>query len=227
MGIQSIAGNRRSSPRGNQIMTNEAMTGEVQERPDDDTVAEDIEQDQFLIFTAMGQEFGIQAMRVKEISAMIAITKVPKAPAYIEGILNLRGRLVSVINFRTKFGFESKKPDEDTRIVIVEHSGFPIGIMVDTVEEVIRIPNENVHRLPDAAVTTASEEYLTGVGILDNRLIVLLDADQLLSKAEVLDADALRRITADAQAQKMPEKRMPIGPGRGSSDDGLREGGTR
>jgi purine-binding chemotaxis protein CheW len=133
---------------------------------------------------------------------MIEITKVPNAPPYIEGILNLRGRLVSVINFRKKFGFEPQKQDEDTRIVIVEHRGFPIGIMVDSVEEVIRIPNEHVQRLPEAAVTTASEEYLTGVGMLDKRLIVLLDADQLLSKAEVLEADTLRRVAAEAQAQK-------------------------
>src|SRR4051812_44082426 len=103
------------------MIPKEALTGDVQELPPDDAEAEEIEQDQYLVFTAMGQEFGIQAMRVKEISAMIEITKVPKAPPYIEGILNLRGRLVSVINFRKKFGFEPQKQDEDTRIVIVEH----------------------------------------------------------------------------------------------------------
>jgi|HubBroStandDraft_6_1064221.scaffolds.fasta_scaffold33840_3 purine-binding chemotaxis protein CheW len=187
-------------------MTNEALTGDVHEPPGDDSVAEDVEKDQFLIFTATGQEFGIQAMRVKEISAMIAITKVPNAPPYIEGILNLRGRLVSIINFRRKFGFEPKERDEDTRIVIVEHDGFPIGIMVDNVEEVIRIPEENVQELPAAAVTSASEEYLTGVGILDNRLIVLLDTDQLLNKEELLNADALRRITAQAEIQQTAGK---------------------
>src|SRR5205807_753763 len=116
---------------------------------------------------------------------------------------------VSIINFRKKFGFEVKTQDEDTRIVIVEHRGFPIGIMVDSVEEVIRIPNENVQKLPEAAVSTASEEYLNGVGMLDKRLIVLLDADQLLSKAEVLEADALRRVTAEAQAQKAEEPHAP------------------
>jgi purine-binding chemotaxis protein CheW len=190
-------------------MPKEALTGEAHELSQDDMDVEEIEQDQYLVFTAMGQEFGIQAMRVKEISAMIDITKVPKAPSYIEGILNLRGRLVSIINFRNKFGFEPKKQDEDTRIVIVEHRGFPIGIMVDSVEEVIRIASENVQKLPEAAVTTASEEYLTGVGMLDKRLIVLLDADQLLSKAEVLEAGALRRVTAEAQAQKAAEEPPP------------------
>jgi purine-binding chemotaxis protein CheW len=183
-------------------MPKEALTADVPDTAPDETEAEEIEQDQYLVFTAMGQEFGIQAMRVKEISAMIDITKVPKAPSYIEGILNLRGRLVSIINFRKKFGFDPMKQDEDTRIVIVEHRGFPIGIMVDSVEEVIRIPNEKVQKLPEAAVTTASEEYLTGVGMLEQRLIVLLDADQVLSKAEVLEADALKRATAEAQAQQ-------------------------
>src|ERR1700733_7006115 len=102
-----------TSRRRNETMTNDTVTGEAHEPPADDTVAEDVEADQFLIFTASDQEFGIQAMRVKEISAMIAITKVPNAPAFIEGILNLRGRLVSIINFRTKFGFEPKQKDED------------------------------------------------------------------------------------------------------------------
>src|SRR6266446_1182377 len=150
--------------------SNETALGDLDE--------EGIEQDQYLVFTAMGQEYGIQAMRVKEISALVEITKVPKAPAYIEGILNLRGRLVSIINFRKKFEFESKEHDEDTRFIIVEYRSFPIGIMVDSVEEVIRIPNENVQELPEATVTTASEEYLTGVGIMDKRLVILLDVDQ-------------------------------------------------
>jgi purine-binding chemotaxis protein CheW len=181
-------------------MSDDAMAGELNGLSSDET-PEDIEQDQYLIFTAMGQEFGLQAMRVKEISAMIPITKVPNAPSYIEGILNLRGRLVSIINFRKKFGFEPKAQDEDTRIVIVEHGGFPIGILVDNVEEVIRIPDASVQKLPEAAITTASEEYLTGVGMLDLRLIVLLDADQLLSKSDLLDADAFQKLAADAQAR--------------------------
>ncbi len=155
--------------------------------------AEEVEHDQYLVFTARDQEFGIQAMRVREISAMVDITMVPKSPSYIEGILNLRGRLVSVINFREKFGFEPRKQDEDTRIIIVEQDGFPIGIMVDSVEEVIRIPDENVQKLPEAAVTSASDEYLRGVGMLENRLIVLLDADRLLSRAEATEVEATRK----------------------------------
>src|SRR4051812_12275463 len=118
-------------------MVRGAATAGVNESANDDADGEGIEQDQFLVFTSMGQEFGIQAMRVQEISALIEITTVPRAPSYIEGILNLRGRLVSVVNFRKKFGFAAMEQDEDTRIIIVEHRNFPIGIMVDSVEEVI------------------------------------------------------------------------------------------
>jgi len=180
------------------------MPGDVSESPADEADGEGIEQDHYLVFPAVGQEFGIQAMRVQEISAMVEITAVPRAPAYIEGILNLRGRLVSVINFRKKFGFEPKGLDEDTRIIIVEHQGFPIGIMVDSVEEVIRIPDEKVQKLPEAAVTSASQDYLTGVGLLDKRLIVLLDADQLLSKTDLLDGDVVRRAGAGPQPGTFP-----------------------
>src|SRR3984893_5846609 len=172
-------------------MPKETLTRELNELDDFD--ADGIEQDQYLVFTAMGQEFGIQAMRVQEISAMIEISAVPRAPVYIEGILNLRGRLVSVVNFRKKFGFEPIPLDEDTRIIIVEHRGFPIGIMVDSVEEVIRIADEKVQKLPETTLTNGSEDYLTGVGLLDKRLIILLEADEFLSKTDLLEVDVVRK----------------------------------
>jgi purine-binding chemotaxis protein CheW len=188
-------------------MAKELLANDADDDSDatDGAEGEGIEQDQYLVFTARDQEFGIQAMRIREISAMVDITTVPRAPAYIEGILNLRGRLVSVINFRRKFGFETKLVDEDTRIIIVEHIGFPIGIMVDGVEEVIRIPDENVQQIPEAAVTLASEEYLTGVGMLDDRLVVLLDVDRLLSRTEVSEVEATRRSNGKAAAPPAPD----------------------
>src|SRR4051794_36522087 len=108
-------------------MTPKAMVEAIDEI--DDASDDGVEDDQYLVFSASGQEYGIQAMRVQEISAMAEITKVPKTPAYVEGILNLRGRLVSVLNFRKRFGFDPKEIDEDTRIIIVEHEGFPIGLL--------------------------------------------------------------------------------------------------
>lgn len=156
--------------------------------------AEEVEQDQFLILTVKGQEFGIQAMRIQEITAMIEIAEVPNAPHHIEGILNLRGRLVSVLNFRKRFGFEEKAHDEDTRIIIMEHAGFSVGIIVDIVEEVIKISNDKVQQIPPTATSSMPEGYITGVGILDNRLIILLDADRVLNKSDVVEPEAMKKV---------------------------------
>ncbi len=157
--------------------------------------AEEIEKDQYLVFSCKLQEFGIQAMRVHEISVPLGITNIPGTPPYIEGILNLRGRLISVIDFRQKFRFEVKAHDEDTRIIIVECGGYPTGIIVDSVEEVIKIPDEMAQKLPEGVTAAVSQEYITGVGMLDNRLIVLLDVDKVLTKAEMSELEAARQGT--------------------------------
>ena len=171
----------------------------------EDIEVEEIERDQYLVFISKSQEFGIQAMRVHEISAPLGITKIPNTPPYIEGILNLRGRLVSVVDFRKKFRFEAKEHDEDTRIIIVECGGYPTGIIVDSVEEVIKIPDEKVQKLPEGVTTAVSQEYITGVGMLDNRLVILLDVDKVLTKADLIEMDAARQAIELVQAAKKPE----------------------
>lgn len=163
---------------------------------------EGIERDQYIVFKILGQEYAIQAVRVQEISRLVPTTQVPTAPAYIEGILNLRGQLATVINFRKKFHFPEKEPDEDTRIIMVERGGFPIGVLVDSVEEVIAIPDERVQSLPEAAATPLSEEYVVGVGMMDKRLIVILDADKLLSKREMAEAEAARQAVGIGESRQ-------------------------
>ncbi len=179
-------------------MANEAIKEDIVE-------AEEIEKDQYLVFTSKSQEFGIQAMRVHEISAPLGITKIPNTPVHIEGIVNLRGRLVSVIDFRKKFRFEVKAHDEDTRVIIVECGGFPTGIIVDSVEEVIKIPDEKVQKLPEGVAAAVSQEYITGVGMLENRLVVLLDVDKVLTKAELSELESARLATENVQPAKRPE----------------------
>jgi len=176
-------------------MVNEVATDDVEE--------EELEQDQNLIFTVKSQEFGIQAVRVQEISTVLPTTKVPNAPLYIEGIMNLRGRLASVINFRKKLGFELKEHDEDTRIIVVELDTFPIGIIVDSVAEVIKIPAEKVQKLPESTTTSASKDYMTGVGMLDNRLIILLDVDKVLTSAELIELAEINQMVD--KAKEAPE----------------------
>jgi len=164
----------------------------------------ELERDQYLVFAVKSQEFAFQAIRAQEITALLDATEVPNAPPYVEGIVNLRGRLATLISFRKKFGFESKEHDEDTRVIIVEQRGFPIGVLVDSVEEVIRIPDELVQELPEATGASASEESIMGVGMLDDRLIILLDVDKFLTKAEVIEAGAISQVIEEAR-QKAEE----------------------
>jgi len=178
----------------------------VNEMIADDIEEEEVEQDQTLVFSVKSQEFGIQAMLVQEISRVLPTTKVPNTQSYIEGIMNLRGRLASVINFRKKLGLEPKEHDDDTRIIVVELDTYPIGIIVDAVEEVIKIPTEKVQRLPETTTTSASKEYMTGVGMLDNRLIILLDVDKVLSSDELIELDEVKRMMEKvAEASKPAE----------------------
>ena len=172
----------------------------------DDTDEEEFEQDQYLVFTVGSQEFGLRALRVQEISQMLHVTDVPSAPSYVEGILNLRGRLVSLINFRKKLGFEPKERDEDTRIIIVEYGDFPVGIIADSVQEVLKIPDEKVQELPASATTSVSAEgeYIAGVGMLDNRLIILLDVDKVLTITELIEMGTVKQAITDAQTRETP-----------------------
>lgn len=165
----------------------------------EESTEEDIEQDQYLVFTVKSQEFGFQAMRIQEINAIMDIAEVPNAPHYIEGILNLRGRLVSVMNFRKRFGFAARDHDEDTRIIVMEHAGFPVGIIVDAVEEVIKISGQKVQQLPPTATTSLPEGYITGVGLMDKRLVILLDADKILDKSDFIEPDALHNVIENVQ----------------------------
>lgn len=166
---------------------------------DDRDVAE-IEADQYLVFSVGSQEFGVQAMWVQQITPILQTTAVPNAPDYIDGIINLGGRLVSTVNFRAKFGFESREHDEDGRIIIVEQTGFPVGVIVDSVEEVVKIPNDAVQTLHGTTPGDLSEEFITGVGVLGERLIILLDMKRVLAQAELDDPEAIRQAIEAAAA---------------------------
>jgi purine-binding chemotaxis protein CheW len=186
--------------------------------------SEDVEQDQYLVFTCASQEFAIRGVRVQEISAPLALTRIPGTPGHFEGIANLRGRLVSVIDFRTKFGFEPRTQDEDTRVILAEYEGYPIGLTVDSVEEVIRIPDETVHELPEALGAPLSPEFITGMGLLDGRMIILLDLDKVLAgsaappsalpPSKPLEETSRPAANARLRLQSLQAPPVPLAPGQ-------------
>ena len=143
------------------------------------------ELNQFVVFKLGDEEYGVNAMDVKEIARPTTITRVPKSPAFIEGVFNLRGSLAPLINLRQRFGFETREIDDDMRIVIAELEGRPFGMLVDAATEVLRISNEDIESTPEMVTTEISKDYLRGVGKVSDRLIILLDLKEVLSMKEL------------------------------------------
>ncbi|MBI3593137.1 MAG: chemotaxis protein CheW [Nitrospirae bacterium] len=112
---------------------------------------------------------------------MKEITRVPNSPAYVEGVINLRGKVIPVVNLRSKFGLAEKENDEHARIMIMDIQGITMGLVVDAVSEVLRIPSHTVEPTPPMA-SNISAEFIRGIAKLDERLIILLDMDRLLGK---------------------------------------------
>ncbi len=138
---------------------------------------------QLVTFSIGDEEFGVEILKVQEINRMMEITRVPKAPDFVEGVINLRGRVIPVIDLRKRFGLESKVHDKDTRIIVIEINKMIVGFVVDAVSEVLRIPADTVEP-PPPVVAGLDSEYISGVGKLEDRLLILLDLDSLLSRKE-------------------------------------------
>lgn len=139
---------------------------------------------QLVIFQLGGEEFGVDIMAVQEIIKMPAITAIPQAPEYVSGVINLRGRIIVVINLGKKFNIMSSENNDDYKVIVVELENQIIGMMVDSVSEVLRIPTTSVDPAPDIIKSGVSSNYIQGVGKLDDRLLILLDLRNVLSDYE-------------------------------------------
>lgn len=139
---------------------------------------------QLVTFRIGEEEFGVDILAVQEIIRLMQITMVPRAPEFIEGVINLRGKVIPVINMRRRFNKPQVEPDSSTRIVVMELEQKIVGFLVDGVSEVLRIPESTVED-PPPVVAGIGSEYIRGIGKLDNRLLILLDLDHLLSSIDL------------------------------------------
>ena len=146
---------------------------------------------QMVVFQLGGEEFGVEIMKVQEIIRMPEITQIPQSPDYVEGVINLRGRIIVVINLDKRFNLVSKEIDADSRIIVVEIGDNVVGMIVDSVNEVLRIPSTSVDPAPELVMSNISREYITGVGKIDGRLLILLDLAKVLDKKETEEIAAL------------------------------------
>ena len=135
---------------------------------------------QLVTFSIGEEEFGVDILKVQEIIRTMEITKVPRAQDFIEGVINLHGKVIPIVDLRRRFGFSSKAHDKNTRIIVIEINNMIVGFVVDSVSEVLRIPAATVEP-PPPVVAGVESEYISGVGKLQDRLLILLDLDKLLS----------------------------------------------
>lgn len=138
---------------------------------------------QLVSFKIGNEEFGVDILNVHEINKMTQITKVPNAPEFVEGVINLRGRVIPIIDLRTRLGMEKKEQDKDTRIIVVEINKRTVGFIVDAVREVLRIPTSITEAPPDL-VTGVNSEFIKSVGKLEDRLLILIDLEKVLSTTD-------------------------------------------
>ena len=139
-----------------------------------------------VVFTLADGLYGVNVSQVREITSMRETTPVPNSPYYVDGVTNLRGQVTTVTDLRKRFGLDEKERDDNTRIIIVEPEGVPIGMVVDSVSEVLRMPAKEIEPVPDLVVESngsgIDSDYVKGVGKLgDGRLLILLDLEKVLA----------------------------------------------
>jgi purine-binding chemotaxis protein CheW len=138
---------------------------------------------QLVSFKIGKEEFGVDILKVQEIIKIISITKVPNSPHFVEGVINLRGRVIPIIDLRVRLGLEKIAHTNDTRIVVVDLVGNTVGFIVDEVNEVLRI-SKSITEAPPELVTGIDSDYITAVGKLEDRILILLDLEKILSQDE-------------------------------------------
>ncbi len=138
---------------------------------------------QLVSFNVGSEEFGIDILKVQEIIRLINITEVPNSPDFIDGIINLRGKVIPVIDLRVRLGLTKIAHNNSTRIIVVEVNSMTVGFIVDAVSEVLRIPR-NITEPPPSMAAGMNSEFITAVGKLEDRLLILLDLEKILSTSE-------------------------------------------
>ncbi len=150
---------------------------------------EELQQNQYLTFRIASEIYGIGVLDVVEIIRMVNITNIPESLPYIKGIINLRGKIIPVADVRLRFNLDEKEYDDRTCIIVVGIRGVEIGLIVDTVAEVVEIPEDCIEKMP--GVSAGQQKFVKGIGKVDDEVKVLLSLDALLAEDDIA---ALKKI---------------------------------
>ncbi len=156
-----------------------------------DEAKEAVNEVQMVAFILENEEFAVNIHQVREVLKLTKITPLPRSLEFVEGVINLRGEVIPVLDLRKRFGITETKRDEESRIIIVEVNGNDVGLIVDSVTEVIRMPENEIHEAP-GNVAGARTDLIKAVGKKDDRLIIILELEKILTSEEQI---ALEEIT--------------------------------
>lgn len=138
---------------------------------------------QFVVFKLKNEEYGVEITSVEEILKYQEITNVPQADEFVLGIINLRGKVIPIYNLKKKFYGENTIVSDDTRIVVINYQDVSVGMVVDSVSEVLRLPEENID-LTNSIFSEKNNNTITGIGKLEDRLLMIIDIKHLFSEKE-------------------------------------------
>lgn len=145
---------------------------------------------QFVEFKLGSEDYGVDILQVKTIERLMPITRVPKAPDFVEGVINLRGEIVPVIDLKKRFDLPASETTDDARIIIVTVEDMTVGMIVDSATEVLHLSEEDIEKAP-SITGSVDAQYVEGVGKLGDRLLIILNLAKVLKPAEI---DELQKI---------------------------------
>ena len=146
----------------------------------------------FLTFLLQEEEYGLEILKVREIMGLMEITTVPQTPNYVRGVINLRGQVIPVVDLRLKFGMSEGDDDKRTCIIVVDVGGVMMGIVVDTVSEVMDIDTGSIEATPSFG-TELNTDYILGMGKVGGKVKILLDIDKVLTSEELVIMSELQK----------------------------------
>jgi len=139
---------------------------------------------EFLSFTLGHEEYGIEILKVQEIRSYEAVTTIANAPEFIKGVVNLRGNIVPIVDMRIKFNLSNVDYNESTVVIILNVAGRVVGMVVDSVSDVIALTGEQIRPAPDFSASF-DVKYITGLGTVDKRMLILVDIEKLMSGSDM------------------------------------------
>lgn len=152
---------------------------------------------EYLVFRLGSEEYGIDILKVQEIRGCDRLTRIPNAPNFITGVTNLRGVIVPIVDLRVRFDLPDPSQDDSTVVIVLNLNDRVVGIVVDGVVDVLSMDVDKIKPTPDVA-SVLSGRYLLGLGVLDSRMIILVNIETLLSREELAQVDAVTETYRDS-----------------------------